>query len=97
MASLYDGNESKNPLAWPYHAENDLLEGLPPYVVTVNELDPLRDEGIIFSERLKDAGVNVKIKIIEGTIHAAENIFPLDIPVIHDQAIEDIKNFAYSL
>ena len=27
--------------------------------------------------------------------HAAENIFPNDIPEIHNQAIEDIKSFSY--
>ena len=96
-ASIYDGIESKNPLAWPYHANKILLQGLPPHVITVNELDPLRDEGIIFSEKLKNAGVNVRMKIIKGTVHAAENIFPLDIPIIHNQAIEDIKNFSYNL
>ena len=96
-ASIYDGIESKNPLAWPYHANKILLQGLPPHVITVNELDPLRDEGIIFSEKLKHAGVNVRMKIIKGTVHAAENIFPLDIPIIHNQAIEDIKNFSYNL
>lgn len=96
-ASIYDGIESKNPLAWPYHANKIQLQGLPPHVITVNELDPLRDEGIIFSEKLKHAGVNVRMKIIKGTVHAAENIFPLDIPIIHNQAIEDIKNFSYNL
>ena len=96
-ASIYDGIESKNPLAWPYHANKIQLQGLPPHVITVNELDPLRDEGIILSEKLKNAGVNVRMKIIKGTVHAAENIFPLDIPIIHNQAIEDIKNFSYNL
>ena len=97
IASIYDGIESKNPLAWPYHANKTLLQGLPPHAITVNELDPLRDEGIIFSEKLNHAGVNVRMKIIKGTVHAAENIFPLDIPLIHNQAIEDIKNFSYNL
>tara|TARA_A100001015_G_scaffold299037_1_gene382580 strand:- start:5516 stop:6649 length:1134 start_codon:yes stop_codon:yes gene_type:complete len=96
-ASLYDGIESKNPIAWPYHADKKLLEGLPPHSITVNELDPLRDEGLVFFEKLKEAGVSAEAKIIKGTVHAAENIFPLDIPEIHNQAIQDIKNFSYNL
>lgn len=96
MASLYDGRDSKNPLAWPYHAEIDMLEGLPPHVITVNELDPLRDEGLAYSNKLKNAGISVSTKIIKGTVHAAENIFPLEIPEIHNQAIEDIQSFSYS-
>jgi len=97
LASLYDGIDSKNPFAWAYHAEINLLKGLPPHVITVNELDPLRDEGIAFSKKLEEAGVSVRTKIINGTVHAAENIFPMDIPEIHNKAIEDIKNFSYSL
>ena len=97
MASIYDGIKSTNPIAWPYHADNSILEGLPPHAITVNELDPLRDEGLVFSNRLKNVGVSVNTKIIKGTVHAAENIFPLEIPEIHNQAIEDIKSFSYSL
>ena len=64
-----------------------MLKDLPPFTITVNELDPLRDEGLDFSKRLKEAGGNVNTKIIKGTVHAAENIFPLGIPDIHNQAI----------
>ena len=96
-ASIYDGVDSKNPIAWPYHADKTMLEGLPPHAITVNELDPLRDEGLAYSEKLKEAGISISSKIIKGTVHAAENIFPLDISEIHNQAIQDIKNFSYSL
>lgn len=97
MASLYDGVNSTNPIAWPYYADSSMLEGLPPHAITVNELDPLRDEGLAFSKRLEEVGVSVNAKIIKGTVHAAENIFPLEIPIIHNQAIEDIKSFSYNL
>ena len=97
MASIYDGIDSKNPIAWPYHADASMLEGLPPHTITVNELDPLRDEGLAYSDKLKKAGISINTKIIQGTVHAAENIFPLEIPEIHNQAIQDIRNFSYSL
>ena len=97
MASIYDGIDSKNPIAWPYHADASMLEGLPPHTITVNELDPLRDEGLAYSDKLKKAGISINTKIIQGTVHAAETIFPLEIPEIHNQAIQDIKNFSYSL
>lgn len=97
MASLYDGVNSKNPLAWPYHADLEMLKGLPPHVISVNELDPLRDEGLEFYNKLKNAGVSARSKVIKGTVHASEGIFPTKIPEIHNSALEDIKNFAYSL
>ena len=73
MASLYDGINSKNPFAWPYHADSRMLEGLP-HVITVNELDPLEMKDY-YSDKLKNAGISVSTKIIKGTVHAAENIF----------------------
>ena len=37
-----------DPLAWPSFAEAEDVKGLPPVVISVNECDPLRDEGINF-------------------------------------------------
>ena len=37
--------DAKNYLAWPVLASVDQLRGLPPTVVSLNELDSLRDEG----------------------------------------------------
>ena len=41
LANVYDpdGHNAVNPLAWPYHASRSDLEGLPPHVISVNELD----------------------------------------------------------
>ncbi len=41
-----DGSNGTNPLAWPMHAEPSDLDGLPPHVISVNQLDPFRDEGL---------------------------------------------------
>jgi acetyl esterase/lipase len=46
----------KNPLAWPYWASQEELKGLPPHVISVNELDPLFDEGISYYRKLLHAG-----------------------------------------
>jgi len=32
--------DEENPLAWPYHASVEDLVGLPPHVISVNELTP---------------------------------------------------------
>jgi acetyl esterase/lipase len=44
-------------LAWPGFAQREDVEGLPPVVISVNECDPLRDEGINFYRLLLDSGV----------------------------------------
>jgi acetyl esterase/lipase len=61
MAEVYGpgGGHDTDPLAWPYHATVDDLRGLPPHVISVNELDPLRDEGLVRDEpatRVLDLG-----------------------------------------
>jgi acetyl esterase len=86
-----------NPLAWPYHASVDDLIGLPPHVVSVNELDPLRDEGLAYYRRLLAAGVAVRGRIVAGTFHAAENNYFAVIPDIARSTLADIAVFARSL
>ena len=97
MASMYDGPSSKNPLAWPYYAnQNDLID-LPPHIIYVNELDPLRDEGIAYHKKLKEVSVNSTLITLDGTVHAAEGLFPAHLPEIHQQVQNHIKNFAERL
>ena len=81
-------------LAWPYHATHEDLSGLPPHVIYVNELDPLRDEGIAYHNKLEEAKVQTSLTILKGTVHATEGLFPEQLPEIHQQVQEDIKRFA---
>ena len=48
MAYGIEELEAGNPLAWPGFATEDDVRGLPPTIISVNECDPLRDEGIDF-------------------------------------------------
>jgi acetyl esterase/lipase len=45
------------------------LSGLPPTYLTVNPVDPLRDEGIAFAVRLVAAGVPTELRMWPGTYH----------------------------
>ena len=99
LASVYDpeAKNAKNPLCWPYWATGEDLRGLPPHVISVNELDPLRDEGLTYYQMLMAAGVPVYSRTVNGTCHAADVLFRKAIPDVYAATIRDIKGFADSL
>ena len=85
--------EARNPLAWPAFATVDDLRGLPPTVISVNECDPLRDEGIAFYRLLLEAGVAARCRQAMGTIHGTE-LVPLMCPDITREAAMSLADFA---
>ena len=99
MASVYDpGHENAhNPLCWPYHAKIEDLYGLPPHAVSVNELDPLRDEGLKYYQMLLAAGVSAYSRTVNGTCHAGDMILRKAMPEVYAATVRDIKGFADSL
>ncbi|MFJ5771098.1 alpha/beta hydrolase [Psychrobacillus sp. NPDC093180] len=56
-----------NPLVSPMREEN--LEDIPETLIITAEYDPFRDEGELFGENLKKAGVHVEVKRYEGVTH----------------------------
>jgi acetyl esterase len=72
MAYGIEAFDAKDPLAWPAFATEDDVRGLPPTVISVNECDPLRDEGIEFYRLLLRAGVPARGRVVLGTSHGAE-------------------------
>jgi acetyl esterase/lipase len=99
LATVYDptGEHRGNPLCWPYRATRSDLEGLPPHVISVNELDPLRDEGLVYFRKLLDAGVAAVGRTVNGTCHAGDCIFRAAMPDVYQSTVRDIKGFADSL
>ena len=88
--------EKKNPLAWPGFASEDDVSGLVPTIISVNECDPLRDEGINFYRLLLRAGVQARCRQVMGTIHGTE-IFPSTCPDISRDTAADIANFCKTI
>lgn len=99
MVRMYspDGADDTNPLAWPYHAEVADLTGLPPHCISVNELDPLRDEGLAYFRKLLAAGVSASSRTVNGTCHAGDCLFRDAMPEVYLGTIRDINSFANSL
>ena len=59
--------DAKNIYIAPLRADN--LKNLPPAFVVTAACDVLRDEGIVYANRLKDAGVQVEAFTEPGVIH----------------------------
>lgn len=99
LAKVYDpeGKNADNPLCWPFTARREDLEGLPPHVISVNQLDPLRDEGLKYFQMLLAAGVKVYSRTVNGTCHAGDMIFRVAMPEVFAATVREIKGFADSL
>jgi acetyl esterase len=67
---LSDPREGEEAGASPILATDAVLARLPPTLVVTAGLDPLRDEGAAYAERLAAAGVAVDYVCVPGTIHA---------------------------
>jgi acetyl esterase/lipase len=99
IGAAYDptGANAENPLCWPLFAAEADVQGLPPHVIAVNELDPLRDEGIAYFRKLLRAGVPSVGKVNLGLVHGADLIFRQAIPDAYKASVRDIHAFAQSL
>lgn len=96
MAYGIEAYEAGNPLAWPIFATQEDLSGLPPTMVSLNECDPLRDEGLELYRRLLAAGVSAQCRQVMGTAHAIE-IFPPICPDISRATAADMAHFLKSV
>ena len=96
LAKAYDPDlvHRRNPQAWPYTSSEDDLQGLPPHFISVNELDPLRDEGIGFHQKLVRAGVSSVCHTVQGTCHGGDCISPKVLPDIYQATLRNITGFA---
>ena len=58
-----------DPYVSPLHGDD--LSGLPPALVMTTEYDPLRDDGLAYTQRLRDADVAVEHHDLDGLVHAS--------------------------
>jgi acetyl esterase len=99
MATLYDPTDShsRDAACWAGVATDEDLSGLPPHVISVNELDPLRDEGLQYYRRLVLAGVPTVGRMVAGTCHGGDLLFANVMPEVFAASMRDVSGFAKSL
>ena len=99
MQSYYAPNvqDRTNALAFPYYATVEMCRGLPPHIIKVDELDPLRDEGIAYYRKLCAARVDAVGTVNLGVTHGSMVLFRQAISELYSAGMRDIVGFAKSL
>jgi acetyl esterase/lipase len=99
MGSLYnpDNSHTLDATCWAGMATDKDLTGLPPHVISVNELDPMRDEGLEYYRRLVRAGVPAVGRVVAGTCHGGDVLMAGAMPEVFDASVRDVSGFAKSL
>ena len=64
--------------------------------MSVNELDPLRDEGLAFFRKLLAAGNSATVRVLPATNHAGDMTFPDVAPEPYHETLRSLRNYAYA-
>src|SRR4029077_6896392 len=85
MGAVYDpeGASAEDPLCWPSRAGDQDVKGLPPHVISVNELAPTRDEGLAYQRQLVRNGVSAVGRTVNGTVHGGDIFFRAALPDVY--------------
>lgn len=75
-AEMYAPGQYNNPEVSPILTKD--FRDLPPAVIINAEFDPLRDDGILYADKLREAGVRVWDKCFAGQIHCLIGLRPGD-------------------
>jgi len=72
MWEIYLNPEQKGEKAYHQLLSLPVNEAFPEAYIEVHEYDCLRDEGILYAQKLKESGVKVELKYVKGSFHGAD-------------------------
>lgn len=89
---LPDESDWNNPYVSPLLAENH--GNLPPATIITGEMDPLRDDGRLYAEKLDKAGVAVHYHCFDGMVHgfASGDKLLSQAREALDEAVQDLRD-----
>lgn len=90
MSAYYSTEDMDNPEAWPLNVKEEDLKGLPPHMLSMDELDPLRDEGMAYFCKLTAAGVKRAAEVNLGLPHGAALLFRIALNDAHEKILRHI-------
>lgn len=67
---------------------------MPPHVISVAELDPVRDEGLAYHRKLVRAGVDARAVTLHGVCHVGDTMFRAELPDLYATTIANVRRFA---
>ena len=69
VGPLINTHPERTPLAYRSPVEAENFDRLPPAYIEVAEFDALRDDGVLYAQLLRDAGIDVEFHDTKGTMH----------------------------
>ncbi len=75
VGPIMNPDPSLTPLAYQSPVEAESHFGLPPAYVEVAEFDCLHDDGVLYAQLLKDAGIEVEFHEVKGAMHGFDTVF----------------------
>lgn len=69
IAPMTKADKSRPDYVYYSPVEADSFEGLPPAYIETAEFDCLHDDGILYAEKLRKAGIEVTLNETKGTMH----------------------------
>lgn len=69
IAPMTKADRSRPDYIWYSPVEAESFAGLPPAYIETAEFDCLHDDGILYAEKLRSAGIEVTLNETRGTMH----------------------------
>lgn len=75
VGPIMNPDPTSTPLAYRSPVEADSFSHLPPAYIEVAEFDCLHDDGVLYAELLKEAGIEVVFHEAKGTMHGFDTVW----------------------